>query len=170
MRSYDAVSTRGDESFTPEGGLLGPTLTGVSDFVPPGWIAGTIRDRTHGAFPASLSATWGEASWTSRDLWVSSPAFVPARASAALSTVLPALDVEALERRYRAMRRPPLGDKRHLDESSGSEVEEAPTPTGAMLALGAKVASWTTAGVAIALTLIVILLSLQLGVFDALLR
>jgi len=170
MRSYDAASTRCDQSFTPEGGLLGPTLTGASDFVPPGWITGTIRDRTHGAFPASLSPAWGEASWTARDLWASSPAFVPARASAALSRKIPAFDFEAVERRYQQLRRARRRGKRNPEARRGFQVEEAPTPTGAMLALGAKVASWTTTGIVIVLALIVILLSLQLGVFDALLR
>jgi hypothetical protein len=170
MRSYDAVSTRGDQSPTPQDGLLGPTLTGVADFVPPGWIAGTIRDRTHGAFPASLSSAWGEASWTARDLWSGSPGFAAARTSARLSTKMPRFDVEAVERRYRRLRRARRRGQGNPNARRRFEAGEAPTPTVAMLALGAKVASWTTTAIVIALALIVILISLQLGVFDALLR
>jgi len=41
-------------------------------------------------------------------------------------------------------------------------------PTAAMLALSAKVATWTVTAVVIAFAVIVILLGLELGLFDAL--
>jgi hypothetical protein len=170
MRSHDAATTRGDRSFAPNSPLLGVTLPAVSDLVPPGWLTGTIRDRTRGAFPASLSRAWGETCWTARDLWSTSPAFTAARASAAVSNVVPPVDVEALERRYRRLRESTLRRAQYLDQSSAPEVDEAPTPTGAMLALSAKVATWTATGIVIALALVVILLGFELGVFDALRR
>ena len=89
------------------------------------------------------------------------------RAATALSTIMPVFDVEALERTDRWLRRARRRRARHLGERSESQVKKGP-PTAAMLALSAKVATWTVTAVVIAFAVIVILLGLELGLFDAL--
>jgi hypothetical protein len=136
------------------------SLPRISDVATAGWIDGTILDQMRRTVPTSLSQSWGEASWTARDLWINSPAFTATRASAALSSVIPLVEVGDLHRTYRRVRR--ARQRRAQEESS--------TPTFAMLALGSKVASWTATVVVLALALIVILLGFELGVFNALMR
>ena len=168
MRSDDAVSTRGDQSLAPDDAApLAPIPPRLSDLIPRGRIGERIRDHTRGAVPIALPRTWGEACWTARDLRLSNPTSAAGRASTALSTIMPVFDVEALERTDRWLRRARRRRARHLGEKSESQAEKAP-PTAAMLALGAKVATWTVTAVVIALAVIVILLGLELGLFDAL--
>jgi hypothetical protein len=168
MRSEDAVSTRGDQSLTPDdAALLAPIPSRLADLIPRGWIGERIRDHTRGAVPIALPRTWGEACWTARDIWLSNPTSAEGRATTALSTILPVFDVEALERADRWLRRARRRRARHLGEKSESQVEKA-RPAAAMLALSAKVATWTVTAVVIALAVIVILLGLELGLFDAL--
>jgi hypothetical protein len=109
--------------------------------------------------PPSLSREWGEASWTARDLWVNRPAYAAARAAGALSTRIPTLDVDAVQRTYRRLR-----------QARVLRANEAPNPTTAMLALSARVASWTATLVIVAVALIVVLLGVQLGIVDALVK
>ena len=48
----------------------------------------------------------------------------------------------------------------------GSEAREAFAPTGAMLALGGRVVSWTTRLALIAFVLLVLVLARELGLFE----
>src|SRR6476619_3227642 len=165
MRSEEAASTRGDKPLILRDATLLAPRPGLSDLVPAaGWVGGQIRDRTRGAFPASLSRSWGEASWTGHDLWVNSPMFAPARASARLSALTPVVDPETRRRTYRRLRQ--AVEERRVRAPLEEEVGQAHTPTGAMLALSAKVVTWTTTVVVIALALIVVLLGIELGLVD----
>jgi hypothetical protein len=146
-----------------------PTRPRLSDFIPAGLKSEPTGGRRAGcAFPASLSRTWGEASWTDHDLWVNSPRLAAARASAALSTITPLVDLEARKRTYRRLRqaveerRAPGG----IDEETDAQIGEASSPTGAMLALVAKAVTWAVTVVMVALASIVILLGVELGIVD----
>ena len=121
-------------------------------------VTGLLRD-VRSTVPPSVSREWGEASWTARDLWVNRPAFVAGRAAGALSTRIPAFDVDAVQRTYRSLRR-----ARILRDN------EVPNPTTAMLALGSRVASWTATVLVVAVALVVVLLGVQLGIVHALVR
>jgi hypothetical protein len=149
--------------------LRPPTRPRLADFVPAGLKSEpTGGRRAGGAFPASLSRTWGEASWTGHDLWVNSPRLAAARASAALSTITPLVDLEARKRTYRRLRqaveerRAPGG----IDEETDAQMGEVPLPTSAMLALGAKAATWAVTVVMLALASIVVLLGVEFGIVD----
>lgn len=54
-----------------------------------GVVSLTDRQRHGNAFPIALSQSWGEASWTARDLWKRSPRPQPARRSERRSTSTP---------------------------------------------------------------------------------
>jgi hypothetical protein len=151
-----------------EATLPPPTRPRLADFVPTGLKSEPTRGRAGGAFPASLSRTWGEASWTDHDLWTSSPLLAAVRASAALSTIAPLVDPEATKRTYRRLRQA-VEERRapgRLDQDADAQVEEAPLPTGAMLALGAKAVTWAVTVVIVALASVVILLGVELGIVD----
>jgi len=145
---------RGDDVQRPDD-LLAATRPVLSDL---GWITGGFRD-PRGAVPPSLSRQWGEAAWTARDLWVNRPAYAAARASEAIATFIPTIDVDAVQRTYGRLRR-----------ARALRAHEAPNPTTAMLALSARVASWTATLVVIAVALVVVLLGVQLGIVDALVK
>jgi hypothetical protein len=147
------------------------SLRVVSDVVPTGWLPGPLRDRSRNSFPASLSQTWGEAAWTSPDLWMSIPVLAALRASAAVSGLTLPADTEVRQRRtYRRLRQS-AEDVRARAEQRIREADlpntELPTPTDAMLALGTKVTAWTARVVVITFVLIVIGLGMELGVTEA---
>jgi hypothetical protein len=99
---------------------------------------------------------------------MSSPLLAAARASAALSTIAPVVDPEATKRTYRRLRQA-VEERRapgKLDQDADAQVEEAPLPTGAMLALGAKAVTWAVTVVMVALASVVILLGVELGIVD----
>lgn len=155
------------------------SLRVVSDVVPSGWLSGPARSWGRGAFPASLSQTWGEASWTAPDVWMTVPVLAALRASAALSDLKLPTDVAVQQTRtYRRARQ--TADElrtRAVDEfraraelrarEEHAPDEQAPSPTDAMLALGGRVAAWTERLVLLVFLLIVIGLGIELGVAGA---
>lgn len=163
------------------------SLRVVSDVVPSGWLSGPARSWGRGAFPASLSQTWGEASWTAPDVWMTVPVLAALRASAALSDLKLPTDVAVQQTRtYRRVRqtadelRTRAADEwrtRAADEwrartelrgrEKQAQTDEPPTATDAMLALGGRVAAWTERLVLLVFLLIVIGLGIELGVAGA---
>jgi hypothetical protein len=168
MRTEAAASTGAPRPLTIGAATLLAPRPRLADLVPAGWAGAPLRDRTRGAFPASLSRTWGEASWTGHDLWMNNPMFAAARASAKLSTITPVVDLDAGKQTYRRLRQ--AVEERRGPIPRDEAVEEVPTPTGAMLALGHKVVTWTTTVVVIALALVVGLLGVELGLVDVIPR